>query len=409
MKEFFEVVDLETVFDYVSGFAPAATEIVSLAEACGRVMGEDIIAQTNLPDFARATMDGYAVAASSTYGASEANPAYVEVQGRVEMGHVPSFGVVAGEAAKISTGGMLPAGTDSVVMIEHTASIDETTIEIYKSVAPGQNSIAIGEDFKKGEVLLTQGQVLRPQEIGLLAAFGISKAEVFKRPVVGIISTGDEVVAVEENTPVGKIRDINTYTLSAQVLSAGGIPVSYGIVPDDYDPLYDKCKAAMTQSDMVLISGGSSMGMRDYTLDVVSALPESRLLFHGIPVSPGKPTILAKVQHKPFWGIPGQVVSAMVVFDRIVKPFLRHIAGLKAAKAVEHRPRARLTRNLASAQGRIDYVRVRLEKQDDILWAEPVLGKSGLINTMVKADGLIEIGLNAEGLDQGTEVEVILI
>jgi len=408
MKPFFEVTDLETVYKYISEFRRVETEAIPLWESFGRVLAQDIVSDVDLPDFARATMDGYAVCASSTFGASEGNPAYLDVRGAVRMGQAPAFAVGRGEAAHIATGGMLPEGSDSVVMIEHTAAIDDTTIEVYKSVAPGQHCIEIGQDFRKDAPILSKGRALRPQETGLLAAFGYSEISVFKKPVVGIVSTGDEVVSIEETPPSGKIRDINTYTLAGQVYASGGIPVSYGIVGDEYDSLLSKCSLAVSNSDMVLVSGGSSVGMRDLTVEVLDALTDARILFHGIPISPGKPTILAKVQNKAFWGIPGHVVSAMVVFERIVNPFMTHMGG-RQIEMSEPRVLARLSRNLPSAQGCVDYIRVKLIQRDKEWWAEPILGKSALINTMVKADGLIEIDINSEGLDQGTQVKVIPI
>ena len=215
------------------------------------------------------------------------------------------------------------------------------------------------------------------------------------------------MVPIEERPGPGRIRDINTYTLSGLVQKSGGIPLTFGIVRDDYDALFEKCTLALDKSDMVLISGGSSVGVRDFTIDVLSSMPDSSILVHGISISPGKPTILARVRNKAFWGLPGHVVSAMVVFATVVRPFIEHIGGLSLQHKRSSRLSALISRNISSAQGRIDYIRIRLIEKDGILWAEPILGKSGLINTMVKADGLVEVGINTEGLDKGTEVEVI--
>jgi molybdopterin molybdotransferase len=292
-------------------------------------------------------------------------------------------------------------------MVEHTETIDDTTIEVYRSVAPGQNMVAVGEDIKKGEIALTGGRRIRPQETGMLAALGMQTVKVFKKPEIGIISTGDEIVPVNEVPGPGRIRDINTYTLSSLIQRAGATAISYGIVHDDYEALLAKSSQALNDCDMVLVSGGSSVGARDFTIDVISAMADSEILFHGISISPGKPTILARVQKKAFWGLPGHVVSAMIVFSRIVKPFIDHAGGYADGAEKELRITARLSRNIASAQGRMDYVRVRLYRKEGELRAEPILGKSGLINTMVKADGLIEIGMNTEGLDKDTEVKVI--
>ncbi len=407
MKEFFKVTDLEHTLKYSAGFPNVGTEFIELHEAFERILAVDIVSDINLPAFTRSTMDGYAVKASSTFGATEENPAYLTVKGTIDMGKPAGFSIGSGEAAKISTGGMLPDGSDSVIMVEYTEIIDKTTIEIYRSVAPGRHVLATGEDIKKGDNILSCGQRLRPQEIGLLAALGKDSVKVYKKPVIGIISTGDEIVPINNIPDKGRIRDINTYTLSSLVREAGGIPVTYGIVGDDFDALLEKCSIAIAHSDMVLISGGSSVGTRDLTVEVLSSLPGSDIMVHGISISPGKPTILAKTSGKAIWGLPGHVVSAMIVFEIVIRPFIEKISGLSSKYKKGLRIPALLSRNISSAQGRIDYMRVRLIEKNGIKWAEPVLGKSGLISNLTKADGLIEIGINTEGLDKGSKVWVI--
>ncbi len=409
MKEFFKVKTIDQALEYATQFPHMASEKVSLTDSVGRILAEDIKSDIDLPDFSRSIMDGYAVRGSSTFGAGEGNPAYLHITGTVSMGNKPDFSVGIGEAVRISTGGMLPTDADSVVMVEHTEEIDDTNIEVYRSVAPGQNMVEVGEDIKKGEVILRCGGKIRPQEAGMLAALGKQTVVVYKKPLIGIISTGDEVVAVDESPGMGQIRDVNTYTLSGLIQEIGATPIPFGIVRDDYEALLAKSTQALAQCDMVLVSGGSSVGARDFTIDVITALENSEILFHGISISPGKPTILAKVQNKAFWGLPGHVVSAMVVFSRIVKPFIEHVNGRADVYRKKIRLTAKLSRNLASAQGRVEFIRIRLRQKEGVLWAEPILGKSGLISTMVKADGLIEIGMNTEGIDKGTEVEVILV
>jgi molybdopterin molybdotransferase len=406
MKEFFNVVNLEQVFDHLEAFQRVDIETVSITASALRIIAQDVLADVDLPGFSRSTMDGFAIRAASSFGASEANPAYLTVVGQIGMGEIPGFDVATGQAARIATGGMLPAGADAVVMVEHTAEIDAKMIEVYRSVAPGQHVIEYDEDFKKGAMVLQAGRRIRPQETGLLAAFGQTQVSVFGRPVVGIISTGDEVVDIEAVPQAGQVRDINSYTLASQVLEAGGQPIQMGLVKDDFEALGTACRKALSTCDMVLISGGSSVGMRDFTIDVLSALPGAQILVHGISISPGKPTILAHVDGKAVWGLPGHVVSAMVVFATVVRPFLDHIGGQAAPRRDYRGITARLTRSLASAQGRVDFVRVQLKEIDGTLWADPVLGKSGLINTMVQADGLIEVGQHTEGLDQGAVVSV---
>jgi molybdopterin molybdotransferase len=407
MKEFFKVHDIADVFGYFDRFEPVATESVGLSDVCGRTAASDIPAEENLPNFPRSIVDGFAVRAASTFGASESNPAYITIGGKVDMGEVPPFSIGPGEAARIPTGGMLPDGTDSVVMVEHCSALDETTIEIYRSVAPGQNCIGIGEDYQKGAVLVSGGQVLRSRHAGVLAAFGRTQIEVYRRPVVGIISTGDEIVDVADTPAPGQIRDINTHTIAALVSEAGGVPAPYGLVADNFDALYATCERALAECDTVLISGGSSVGTRDYTVEVIGAFDASEILVHGISISPGKPTILAAVGGLAFWGLPGHVVSAMIVFVRIVTPFIRHIGGARPVFGSELKIPALLRRNVSSAHGRTDYVRVRLVAENGVLQADPLLGKSALIHTIVQADGLIEIDKNTEGLDKGDQVQVI--
>ena len=409
MTEFFNVMDLDQVLAFRSKFPIVDTKNVALNDCAGRILAEDVRADADLPGFTRATMDGYAVCGKSTFGASDGNPAYLVVRGSVPMGGEPDFSIKPGEAARIPTGGMLPQGADSVVMIEHTEAIDPQTIEVYRSVAPGQHVVAQGEDYRKDSVLLKAGTKIRPQETGLLAAFGKLSVSVYRRPVIGIISTGDEVVPVTTAPAIGQIRDINTYTLAGQVESIGSQAKQYGIVRDDYDVLLRVCEQALDESDIVMISGGSSVGSRDFTVDVLSALADAEILTHGISISPGKPTILAQVGSKAFWGLPGHVVSAMIVFNAVVQPFVYHISGLASESQKPRAYPAVLGRSLASVPGRVDYVRVRLKADGNVIRAEPVLGKSGLINTMVKAEGLICIDKDSEGLDKGTEVSVTFL
>jgi len=407
-QAFFKVLDVEQVLGLRQRFQPVSSEDVLLEAAVGRILAEDVHAAGNLPGFARSTVDGYAVRAASTFGASESSPALFTVVGAVAMGEVPQVAVAAGEAARIATGGMLPPGADGVVMLEHAESLDDVSIEVVRSVAPGQNLIAAGEDFENGARVAAVGRRLRPQDMGVLAAFGRTRVKAFRQPVVGIISTGDEIVPAEATPGPAQIRDVNRYTLAGLVAQTGALPVAFGIVGDEFQSLHVASRRALEQCDMVLISGGSSVGARDFSVEVISAFAGAELLVHGIAISPGKPTILAKVFGKALWGLPGHVVSSMIVFSRIVRPVLLHIGGLAAPTAEDIRIPARLNRNVASAQGRTDFVRVRLLHRENEWRAEPILGKSGLINTMVKSDGVIEIGKNIEGLDEGARVEVIL-
>ncbi len=409
MREFFKVTSLEAVLELIRTLPRVGEETLPLDQCSHRVLAQDVFSGINLPEFNRATMDGYAVQARSTFGASESMPALLTIVGSVGMGEVPTVSVEQGQAVRIATGGMLPEGADSVVMVEHTQALDEQTLEVSKSAAPLQHVIEIGEDIGKGEKILAKHTRIRPQEMGVLAALGQTHVPVYKQPVVAIVSSGDEIVPIEQSPSLSQLRDVNAHSLAGLVRLSGAIPVYLGIAKDNLDELNHLCKSALDQADMVLISGGSSVGSRDFTLDVLQGLPDSEILVHGVSVSPGKPTILARSNQKSVWGIPGQVTSAMVVFHVMVRPALEWIGGLSGDQSDEWRlVPAELSRNLASVQGREDYVRTKLVRRADKLYAEPILGKSGLIHTMVKADGLIRIDKNSEGLDQGTPVKVIL-
>jgi len=408
MSYFFKVKSLEEVMALTGEFSPVESEKIPVSEAFSRVLARDLVAKQDMPGFKRATMDGYAVVASSTFGVSEFSPAWLDIAGTILMGDIPDFILQSGQAVKISTGGMLPDGADSVVMVEYTELIDDTSVEIYKSVAPLQHVIDASEDFAKEETVLSKGTFIRPQEEGLAAGLGFSQIETYKIPKVGIISTGDEIIPIEEEPVPGKIRDINSYTLSGFIREAHAEPVCYGIIKDDLAALKKAVAKALKETDMVLISGGSSVGTRDFTIDVLSALPDTDILVHGMSVSPGKPTILAKSGRKPVWGLPGQVVSAMVVLKIVVIPFLNKLKGLETRDRTIRIP-AKLTRNVSSAQGRRDFIRVELAKKGNLLLAKPVLGKSGLIRTMIHADGLLEIGDHVEGLEKDTMVDIILL
>ncbi|MCP4160233.1 MAG: molybdopterin molybdotransferase MoeA [Deltaproteobacteria bacterium] len=406
MKEFFKVVDLDEVISKTEKFLHKDKENISIDDACDRILAENIKSDENLPGFTRSTMDGFAIKAKSSFGASSSNPALIEIIGNIKMGETPDFSIGSLEAAKISTGGMLPEGADAVAMVEDTDEVDDSTIEVFKSVAPFQNIVLFDDDFKKDEVILEKGTILRPQEIGLLAAFGYSVIPVYKKPVVGIISTGDEVVSIDEDVSPGKIRDINSYSIRSIVLKCGCIGINYGIVKDNYDDLKNICEKALKETDILLMSGGSSVGTRDFTIEVLSSMANSEILVHGISLSPGKPTILADIDGKPVFGLPGHVVSAMVVMKVVVEPFIDRLKGI-SERSVEKTSTAVLSRNVASVTGRTDFIRVKTNIEDCKFIATPVLGKSSLINTVIKADGLVKIDKNTEGLYKGAKVNVI--
>ncbi|MDY6837368.1 MAG: molybdopterin molybdotransferase MoeA [Thermodesulfobacteriota bacterium] len=409
-KEFFKVASLDAVLERIRTFPAVDEELLPLDQSVGRILAQDLFSSIDLPEFKRATMDGYAIQAKSTFGASESMPALFTIIGSVGMGEVPTVSVDPGQAVHIATGGMLPRGADSVVMVEHTQRLDEQTLEVFKSTAPLQHVMEVGEDLTKGERILSKGIVIRPQEMGVLAALGQSQVPVYRKPVVAIVSSGDEIVPIEQAPGLSQLRDVNAYTLSGLVRTSGGIPFYVGIAKDHFAELDHLCRKALSRADMVLISGGSSVGTRDFTLEVLQGLPDAEILVHGVSVSPGKPTILARSQDKPVWGLPGQVTSAMIVFHVMVRAALEKIGGRKEDELGKRQEvPAMVSRNIASVQGREDYVRVRLVREGENLIAEPILGKSGLLHTMVKADGLIRIERDSEGLDKGSPVDVILL
>ncbi|MGO9414483.1 MAG: molybdopterin molybdotransferase MoeA, partial [Syntrophobacteraceae bacterium] len=313
MAQFLKVKTADEVLSILDGIEPLPPEPVSLSLACGRRLASDITAAEPAPHFARATMDGYAVRARDTFGASESLPALLERSGEVVMGEAPGLAVGPGKAVEVPTGGMIPDGADAVVMVEYTSMLDATTIEITRPVAPGENVLKAGDDIALGETLFRRGAMLRPQDVGVLAALGIVEVEVFRVPLVALISTGDEIVPVETRLlGPGKVRDINSLSLAAQIKSVGARIGVQARVSDRLDDLVSTCQAALIDHDVIVLSGGSSVGVRDYTTQVLAALPESELLVHGVAIRPGKPTIFGRAGGVLFWGLPGQPVSALI-------------------------------------------------------------------------------------------------
>ena len=409
LKELFNVLTPRDAFARLAPYlrGPRSVERVRTEDGLGRVLAEDLHSPGSLPTFRRSTMDGYAVRAADTFGSSEALPAYLSVIDEVLMGRPAERSPRLGEAVRIATGGMLPEGADGVVMVENTQDVDDSTIEVLRPVAPGENVIQIGEDVGTGDLLISGGHTLRPQDVGGLLALGIVEVTVASRLRVGIISGGDEIVSPDREPGPGQIRDVNSYTIAALVERAGHTPVRMGIVPDVYEELEQAARAGLESVDVLILSAGSSVSTRDMTAQVITALGTPGVLVHGVSLKPGKPTILAMIGEKPVFGLPGNPVSCMVTFDLFVAPTLHRLAGRSEP---EHRQTvaARLTRNVASAPGREDYFQVRLEQRADGLWAEPVFGKSNLIYTLVKADGMVRIDLDTSGLTDGQWVQVIL-
>ena len=382
-------------------------ETVPLSLALDRVTAKAVLAPEDLPSHARSTMDGFAVQAADTFGATESMPGYLKIAGEVLMGEEPAFEIRRGSCARIATGGLLPAGADAVVMLENTIPVDETMVEIVRAVGAGTNLIARGEDIGKGCLALPAGHRLRPQDLGLLAGLGIRRVDVYGRISVGVLSTGDEIVPCTDTPPPGKIRDINQITLAGLISRAGARPNLYGIVSDQRDLFFQAVEKAAAENDIVLFSGGSSVGMRDLGEQAIASL--GSILVHGFALKPGKPVIIGIAGTTPIFGLPGHPVSAMVCFDLFVTPAIRHLSGHHAGLDLpEPFVLARLARNINSAPGRRDLIRVRLHRNGQGWTAEPVLGKSGAITTLSHADGYFLIDEDSQGLTKDTEVKVIL-
>lgn len=395
----------EIILSSLSGTMPDEQAPVTLA--LGRTLAFDLTAKEFVPDFDRSTVDGYAVMASDTFGCGESTPAMLRLTGEVEMGIRPNTGISKGECVYVPTGGEIPQGADAMVMIEYAEDYGDEYRYIMKPSAPGAHIVYKGDDVKPGKTVLEAGHILRAQDIGVLAALGYEFVDVRRKPRAGIISTGDELVGVNDSLRGAQVRDINSYTLYAGMKAAGAEPVMYGICPDDYETLKQKVKQAALECDLLLISGGSSVGVKDTTQKIIEELSDSGVLLHGMAVKPGKPTIYGLIGGKPVFGLPGHPVSAFFIFNKFVRPLITAMLGAK--EPIEKRIKATLAANLPSNQGREEYVNVRLVQEEKGLCAVPVYGKSGLISVLAEADGYIRIDRDCEGLSAGAEVDVLLL
>lgn len=371
--------------------------------ALGRVLAQDLLSEEALPAFARSSVDGYAVRAGDTFGASDSLPAYVQLVGEVPMGAAPGFALNSGQAALIHTGGMLPAGADAVVMLEYTQPARHAEVEVLRAVGVGENTLQIGEDVRPGDCVLRAGTLLRAAQLGGLLALGQLQVAVARRPTFGILSTGDEVIPPMQRPLPGQVRDLNTGALAALVEQFGGMAREYPIVPDRAEALEAALQQARAENDAVIITAGSSASTRDLTADVIDRAGRPGVLVHGVNVRPGKPTILAVCDGQPIIGLPGNPVSALVIARLFVAPLVQRLLGMASQPWPQRR--ARLTLNIASQAGREDYVPARLQGE----LVDPIFFKSNLIFTLGQADGLVRIPADATGLEAGTMVDVLLI
>jgi len=409
LTEFFNVITSDQFAELLNRFPRLSSERIALEASLSRRLSDNIVASEDLPEQARSIVDGYAVRAEDTFGASNAIPALLEVIESVTMGSIPECILETGQAAPIPTGGFLPQDADAVVMVEYTNPVGTNSVEITRPVTLRTNVLEKGEDCKSGDSLLPKGIRLRFQDIGYLAASGFPEVAVYRKPKVAVLSSGDEIVPIDQKPLPGQIRDANGHALAALVRKAGGEPVLFDIIPDKAEKLQDALEEALSQCDVVAISGGSSVGTRDLMKEAVCSLDDTEILAHGITIRPGKPTLLAKRNEKAIFGLPGHPVSALVVAQVFLAPFLQYLQGAEFLKGPEgYRTDAVLNSAIHSTIGLEEYVRIRIKEQaDGTFEAYPVYGKSGMLSTMVKADGILVIPLSVEGFSKGEIVTAI--
>ncbi len=379
------------------------SENVNIKNALGRVLFSNLCSNEFVPDFDRSTVDGYAVVASSTFGCSESIPAILDYKGEVQMGQTPDFEIDQTSCAYVPTGGQIPKGANAMVMIEYAEDFGDGTRAMLKPSAPSQHVIFRGDDVKEGQTVLNAGKILQAKDIGTLSALGIDEVCVFKKPKVAVISTGDELVDITQDLSGAQIRDVNSYVLCSAIESIGCEPIKIGIVKDNFETLKNEVQKALEQSDVLLVSGGSSVGVKDATYEVFESLGE--VYIHGIAIKPGKPTIFGKVDEKAVFGLPGHPLASYFIFDLFVRPALLKMQGVKELRS---HVTAKLTLPIPSNHGREECVPARVFEQDGELRAEPIFNKSGLISVLAKAQGYIRVARDCEGLSKDDVVQVTL-
>ena len=378
-------------------------EIINIEECLGRITAVDIISECNVPGFKRSIMDGYSVRNADLIKCSTDNPCMLKIVGEVEMGKVPTFKIGAGECGYIPTGGMLPSGADSIIIIENTKRNEDKTIWAEVATVKGEYIVNEDEDVKKGAIVITSGKKIRPYEIGVLCSIGYNKIEVFKRPRIGIISTGDEIVSVNQIPRLGQVRDINTYLLLSLIQDSYAEPVVYDVTRDEFIEIFKVTSKAIKECDIVLIVGGSSVGIKDETLRVLKAMEKSDILIHGLALKPGKPTIVASCEDKMVFGMPGHPLSCAVVYKTLVNFYLncitKHIEE-------EYPVTCEFLTDYEKTKGREEYIPVNLEEREGKLYANPIRSKSGIITTFSKAWGYVKTSKELEKIYNGEIVRV---
>lgn len=401
MSEFLQVVNYQEAAARLSDTFPARhVENSPLSKACGRVLAQSIVSPDDMPAFNRSTVDGYALAASDSFGASESLPAFLQQVGEIQMGKAADLEIRPGTCVWMPTGGMLPKASDAVIMVEYTERMGEDTILIYRPAGPGENVMLQGEDIRQGQVVYQPGHVLRSQDIGLLASLGIQILPVYQPYKIGIISTGDEIMPIEAVLQPGQVRDVNTYALAAAIQTLGHQPVCYPLVKDNRDRLQQSVSQALEVNDVVLMSGGSSVGIADMTMEVLLGFQGAELMFHGVAAKPGKPTLGIRIGSKVVVGLPGHPVSAIMMFHVLLAPLLRGSKPMAFPSVA--------SQNIASQAGRDDFIPVQLVEDNGQYTAQPLLGKSGLMGILARADGYIHIPYTQQGILAGQDCQVWL-
>jgi molybdopterin molybdotransferase len=418
-KSFLKLITPEEFHKILMDFeGRTGTETMPVSDALGRVPASDIPSPVDLPNFRRSIVDGYGVVSRDTHGASSSIPCYLKLVGEIPVGQASkdsALEISPGEAVRVVTGGMIPEGADAAVMVEYTDLVDETTLEIRRGVSHLENVVLAGEDMKKGDPVVNGGVPLRYFDIGALTGVGITEIEVFKRPRVAVFSTGGEVVEPTETPRPGQVRDVNKYAVAAGISGAGGEPVLMDNVMDDPSSLMDALKKGVETADMVVLSGGSSVGNMDFTLSAIDEIagkkgPDSPgVLVHGVSIRPGKPTIYGIVDKTPVFGLAGHPVGALIVFLLFVAPTIRLIGGFAEPRGKSHVFEAKIDRSVSGAPGRDYYIPVKLTPSADGAppTATPLLGKSGMISILTGSTGLICIPSMKEGVAKGETVSVL--
>ncbi len=402
MKNFFQVVPYQQALqELIAGRPQQESQMTGLYDAVGCISAEDVYSGEDLPAFNRSTVDGYALRAEDIYGCSESSPGLLDCAGEIKMGQGATLSLNKGQCCWIPTGGMLPAGSDAVIMMEYTERLDEMTVLAHRPVALFENVMQIGEDVRKHQLILTAGQRIRPADIGLMASLGIEGLKAFKPYRVGIISTGDEIVPPEQQLGPGEIRDVNSYALYAAVDAYGAIPTVYPLVKDQFEDIERTVAAGLADNDILLLSGGSSVGVMDVTLEALMSFPNARMLFHGIAVKPGKPTLAVLINEKLVIGLPGHPVSALTIFYILVAPLLGPQSGLCDCEGY-------LNVNVFSQAGRDDFIPAAIEEYEGQSLIRPLLGKSGLMSILSQARGFIHIPYEKQGIKAGEKVKVMM-